>query len=469
MLRRLTVSIIILLGIVLAVPAIPVVNTVVTPLLGVSEASAQEQRQRKTLFDILFKRRKKKTKVEVKKPPASVRNKTSTSNAKKTVTRKTTQKTKTATRKTTGTNRNVAKVPEPAVVVAKNENAAKILVFGDFLAGGMARELEKRFAENPDIVIIESSDPSSGLVRDDVVNWPQKVPELLDEFKPIAVVSLVGMNDRQKMWSVDGKPEKLSPDWLSEYNTRIEAITSAISSRSIPLVWMGLPPVRSSSMNSDYLAFNELYRAKVELSTGASYLDIWNGFTNEDGKFVSAGPDINGQIVRLRGQKGINMTRAGRAKLAFFAEKELRRLGIIDNATNAAFAGLGTINLNGAQPSAPEYDPAETGRTTVISLGSPALDGGITLDGEKPDPDQKENDTSVSFKLVRKGQNLEPKVGRIDSSWGKPQELEIIKPEEADKDKKKTSSLLNPAAQNTNTQDTNKQVSVINTQPAVAN
>lgn len=430
MLRRLTLSIIFVVSLGIAIPAVPALNIALGPILGVEQAQAQQKKKRKTLFDVLFKRRNKKKKatVRVVKPPKKTR--AAAKNVKKTKKRK----------KTRAKKRSVAKVAKPAVITVKNENAAKILVVGDFLAGGMGRELEKLYASNENIVVINKTDPSSGLVRDDVINWPEYIPTLIEEYKPVVIVTLVGMNDRQKLWTVPGKPDKLSPEWLAEYNNRITKIASIGINQKIPLVWVGLPPVRSNKMNSDYLTFNEMYRTKIETIGGGEYVDIWDGFTNEEGKFVSAGPDINGQIVRLRGSKGINMTRAGRAKLAFFADKALQKIGIIGNAKNFEYASFGTINPNLAQPNIPQYDPVSTGRTIVIPLGSPALDGGIELEGESNSRDAKLGETSVSHSLVENGEAYVPRSGRIDAQWGKPKEIEIVKPQEV-KDIKKTSGL----------------------------
>jgi len=434
MLRRLSISMIVLLAIAVGAPTFPVLKTYLGPVIGIEQTQAQEKKKRKSLFEVLFKRRKKKkTNIKVVKPPKN------RATVRSTKTRKTQKRKK--TRRTAAR----AAAATPAVAAIKNENAAKILVVGDFLAGGMARELRKLYASNPNIVVINKTDPSSGLVRDDVIDWPKRIPELITELKPIAVVNLVGMNDRQKLWKYPGQPEKLSAKWLEEYNKRVTTITTATASNKVPLVWVGLPPVRSTRMNTDYLIFNEIYRTKIELTGGGEYVDIWDGFTNEEGKFVSAGPDINGQIVRLRGQKGINMTRAGRAKLAFFADKALRKIGVVGNEGNFEFASLGTINLNSAQPNAPQYDPVGTGRTNIIALGSPSLDGGSALEGgkeEKTSRDDEEKNTSVSYELVQQGRALLPKAGRIDAAWGVPV---IVKPEEKQekaedkKDENKTS------------------------------
>ena len=425
MLRRLTLSIMFFVCLGIIVPTVPVLTIALEPIIGVQQAQAQQKRKRKTLFDVLFKRRKKKNKIKVVKPSRNVG------------TTRSLKKKKRAQRASSGG----ASQVKPAVIAVKNENASKILVVGDFLAGGMGRELQKLYAANANVVVINKTDPSSGLVRDDVVNWPERIPELIEEFKPIAIVTLVGMNDRQKIWKFPGQPEKLSPEWLAEYNKRAEKIASVGISGKIPLVWVGLPPVRSNKMNADYLIFNEIYRTKVAAAGGGEYVDIWDGFTNEEGKFVSAGPDINGQIVRLRGSKGINMTRAGRAKLAFFADKALQKMGIIGNAEGFEYASFGTLNPSVAQPNIPQYDPATTGKTIVIPLGSPALDGGNVLEGEKDFLAAKDNEDSVSYNLVEKGEVYIPQSGRVDASWGKPKADEPTKKADDSKDAKEEKDL----------------------------
>lgn len=422
MARKLFIAVLMLLGLGIAMPDIRPVST----FLGVQEAQAQQvKKKRKTLFDVLFKKRKKKKATKKKVNRANLKKLPGVSGSKKKI-RKTASKT---TRKKKST-----RAVKPQVIKVKNENAASILVVGDFMASGLASGLERLYSDNPNIVIINKANAASGIVRDDVIDWPATIPTLIEEIKPIAIVHLSGMNDRQQMRVETGRVEKLSEEWLTEYNKRVETIAVMGQANNIPMVWVGIPPVRSGKMNSDYLAFNEIYRTKVE-AAGAVYVDVWDGFTNAEGKFVSAGPDINGQIVRLRGSKGITMVRAGKQKLAFFADKALKRIGILGEGNGVQFASLGTINLGNAQPQVPEYDPVGTGKTVVISLGSPISDGGNVLEGEKDFLKKNDGEKSVSFSLVEKGIGYEPKTGRIDSSWGKPTDIPEVKPVEVVKDK----------------------------------
>lgn len=412
-----------ILAVAVAVPEIPVVK----PLLGIEEAHAQ-QRKRKTLFDVLFKRRSsnrtKRTNTRNRRPAIGLPGVSlfQRRNARDQDRRSLREQRRTAPPAETAP-------AKPTVVVVKNENAGKILVVGDFMASALAKGLERQYADNSNVVVIDRGRANSGLVRDDVIDWPSVVPQLIAEEKPIAVLVLAGMNDRQQMRLASGRVAKLSDGWMKAYRDRITKIAVSGAQSSTPVLWVGLPPVKSGAMNADYLVFNEMYRNITE-TAGGVFIDVWDGFTNAEGKFVSAGPDINGQIVRLRTAKGINMTRAGQRKLGFFADKVLRKLGIISDGEEFNYAALGTINPGAAQPGVPEYDPAGSGKTVVISLASPSLDGGSILEGEADFLASEGSEASVSHDLVSNGRLLTPKPGRIDAGWGVPSAVSSEKTEE---------------------------------------
>jgi uncharacterized protein len=310
--------------------------------------------------------------------------------------------------------------PPPKASVEKNEEARKILVMGDFLADGLHSGLQQAYAENPDVVFVSRTSGLSGLVRDDVLDWPGKAAEFVTEVDPVAVIVLVGMNDRQEFRSLADRPAKLSEAWRKEYEARIEAVISSARDRQLPLIWIGLPPVRSNNMSSDYLVFNEMFRTRT-LAAGGSFVDVWDGFTNADGAYIAAGPDVKGQIVRLRNSDGINMTQAGKRKLAFYAEREIRKItGIGSDPETSALPGIDSAIM----ASRPDYDPAASGRTIVLSLDDPAADGSAMLEGAEGFLKDEEAKNSISFNLVTKGVAMAPHEGRIDYDWGLPAEVE---------------------------------------------
>lgn len=298
--------------------------------------------------------------------------------------------------------------------VEKLENAREILVVGDFMASGLADGLQEAFAESPGVVVKDRTNGSSGLVRDDYYDWPAEIGPILDEEKPAIAVVLVGSNDRQEM-KIGGATEPVRSDkWTEEYTRRVEAVAAAVKQRHIPLLWVGVPAFQSPSMSADILAFDGIFRSVVE-KAGGEFIDTWDGFVDENGKFVFTGSDINGQQVRLRGPDGINLTKAGKRKLAFYVEKSARR--ILGDAADIGVARLTDENLPDLLMLSPQV-PTEIVRTRPISLDDPELDGGAALLGgpNQPPVDPKAPRTL----LVRQGKVEPPPAGRADNFNWKP-------------------------------------------------
>ena len=67
---------------------------------------------------------------------------------------------------------------------------------------------------------------------------------------------------------------------------------------------VGLPPIRGARSSGDTAYLNELYRARAERA-GIKYVDVWDGFVDEAGKYSNYGPDYEGQVRRLRSSDGV--------------------------------------------------------------------------------------------------------------------------------------------------------------------
>ena len=278
--------------------------------------------------------------------------------------------------------RQAAPPAAPSVAaVEKSEDARKILVLGDFVAGGLGEGLEVAFAENAEVVIAARTNGSSGLVRDDYFDWPGSISGFLEEEQPDIVILMIGANDRQQM-VVDGRREEpRSEGWMNEYETRVRKLATAVREHEAHLVWVGMVPFRFRNMSSDMIAFNDLYRRVAE-EAGGEYVDVWGGFVDEDGNFTSHGPDMNGQPAQLRAEDGINITRAGKRKLAFFLEKPLNRL-LADGAP-PAIASFGPQLPTDLEIG--EQDLSRIERTLPVALGDAPLPGGGELLGARRSP-----------------------------------------------------------------------------------
>ena len=113
--------------------------------------------------------------------------------------------------------------------------------------------------------------------------------------------------------------------WDALYREKIDGMIGVLKAKGVPVLWVGLPPVRGTRATSDTAFLNTLYREAAGRA-GVSYVDVWDGFVDDAGRFLQQGPDFEGQIRKLRSSDGVYFTRAGALKLAHYAERELNRL-----------------------------------------------------------------------------------------------------------------------------------------------
>jgi hypothetical protein len=281
------------------------------------------------------------------------------------------------------------------------ENSFVVLVMGDSLAQMLANGLEEAFEEKPEIIVRHKEKESSGLVRDDFYDWPKSISEYLAGPEKIdAAVMMIGSNDRQAIHEGAETRETLSPRWRELYGARIDAIANAFKEKKIPLIWVGLPVTKAERFSADMAQFNEIYREHAARS-GAVYVDIWEAFADERNQYQAFGPDINGQIVKLRSADGVHFTEAGSRKLAHFVEGEIRRLF-----DARPLAGLPADGQEGAPPAPNDAQPQAAVAPTFVDPGAPTTTSAPVLP-ERPaiGPVQSLNSTAASpdGELARRG------------------------------------------------------------------
>ncbi len=125
-----------------------------------------------------------------------------------------------------------------------------------------------------------------------------------------------------------------SDKWTELYIKRIDDTIAALKAKNVPVFWVGLPPVRGTKSATDISFLNDLYRSRAE-KAGITYIDTWDGFVDESGRYVVSGPDFEGQIRRLRSSDGVHFTTAGARKLAHYVEREIQRT-LVTKATPVA-------------------------------------------------------------------------------------------------------------------------------------
>ena len=181
---------------------------------------------------------------------------------------------------------------------------------------------------------------------------------------------------------------------------------AVLKSKGVPVLWVGLPAVRGAKATADMLFLDSLYREAAG-KAGITYVDVWDGFVDEAGRFLQQGPDFEGQIRRLRSYDGVYFTKPGARKLAHYVEREITRLLAARSAPIALPTEPATPDAN-AQPGQPAPRPLAGPILPLVasSVGTDQLLGGPGSRPAAVDP--------LAARTLVKGEPLAPPAGRAD-------------------------------------------------------
>jgi hypothetical protein len=365
---------------------------------------------------------------------------------------------------------NFSKAPPPERRDNATAPERNVLVLGDGMADWLAYGLEDAYAEQPDMGVIRKHKTVSGLIRyqpkGEPADWAAAARGILATEKPDAIVVMLGLNDRVAMRepaadksdgkATDKKAEKkdarkpdgasdaaakpdakptdteaaddaadniiIAPEkstrtpnglyefreerWVELYTKKIEEMIGVLKAKGVPVLWVGLPAVRGAKATADVLFLNSLYRDAAG-KAGITYVDVWDGFVDEAGRFLQQGPDFEGQIRRLRSYDGVYFTRPGARKLAHYAEREITRLLAGRSAPIALPTEPATPDAN-ALPGQPAPRPLAGPILPLVasSVGTDQLLGGP---GSRPAAVD-----ALAARTLVKGEPLAPPAGRAD-------------------------------------------------------
>ncbi|RME94757.1 MAG: DUF459 domain-containing protein, partial [Alphaproteobacteria bacterium] len=200
----------------------------------------------------------------------------------------------------------------------------RLYVFGDSLGDGVWAGLYRAFKGDGNVDVIKKSRVSTGFVRKDYFDWNERVRAIAKTEKFHIAVVMVGANDMQPI-RVKRKVYKVgSEGWREIYGKRIDDFIKQLKKTHSAVYWVGLPIMRSEQHNASMQVMNEIFREKAFLN-GVKFIDTFNGFADQFGRYSAFGPDLSGQIRKLRAADGVHFTIKGYRKLAHFVEREIRR------------------------------------------------------------------------------------------------------------------------------------------------
>ncbi len=349
-----------------------------------------------------------------------------------------------------------------------NKPITSIVVMGGSMGDWLAYGLEDAFSDSSNVEIVRKTQPRSGLLRykyKSDLDWWHVAREELARQKANFVVMMLGVLDRQNIRESDVEQEVekeaaknaqgqqnaaavqkddkakeakekrgnaviefRSDEWAKVYTRRIDTTIAALKSRGVPVFWVGLPSIRGTRSTADAVYLNNLFRARAQRA-GIVYIDVWDGFVDDGGKYSSYGPDLEGQTRRLRSGDGVFFTKYGARKLAHYVEREIRRY-MTNRVTTLTFptGPFGPVPGGAKSTVRPVAGPVLP--LTTITTTSDVLLGGA---GMRP----ARTDATASRVLV-KGDAINAPPGRADDfSWPPDSEKygKTPEPPAADKDK----------------------------------
>jgi hypothetical protein len=210
--------------------------------------------------------------------------------------------------------------------------------------------------------------------------------------------------------SPNGLHEFREKRWVELYREKIDEMIGVLKSKGVPVLWVGLPVVRGPKATADTAFLDTLYRDAAG-KAGITYVDVWDGFVDEAGRFLQQGPDFEGQIRRLRSSDGVYFTKAGALKLAHYVEREINRL----LAARSAPIVLPTEPATPAASARPDQPAPRPLAGPIVPLMAPSVGADQLLGGPGSRPVTMD---AQAARVLITGEPLSAPAGRADDfAW----------------------------------------------------
>ncbi|QQO19703.1 DUF459 domain-containing protein [Bradyrhizobium diazoefficiens] len=198
--------------------------------------------------------------------------------------------------------------------------------------------------------------------------------------------------------------------WIELYGKKFEELANVLKAKGVPVLWVGLPAIRGQKGTADMLFLDSLYREGAA-KAGITYVDVWDGFVDEAGRFLHKGPDFEGQIRQLRSSDGVYFTKAGARKLAHYVEREITRLLAGRSGPIALPSEPGTPDTS-AEPGKPAPRPLAG---PIVPLVAASISTDQLLGGPGSRPAAVD---ALAARTMVKGEPLTAPAGRADDyAW----------------------------------------------------
>jgi len=198
----------------------------------------------------------------------------------------------------------------PTLRAVTTANPLRVYVAGDSFATWMGYDFADYATRDDVITSLLDFKISSGLARPDYFDWPTRLTQAMaGNPPPEAVVWFAGANDYVDMRTDAGSLTRGTPEWLAEYRKRAAAVMEIVGRGGGQMYWVGQPIMRDKARSNVAADINTVVQAEAASRPWVHYIDTWSLFTDTNGNYASFLPDASGELVRVRQEEGIHLTR----------------------------------------------------------------------------------------------------------------------------------------------------------------
>lgn len=199
-----------------------------------------------------------------------------------------------------------------------------IYVIGDSLGEGLWSGMRDILRDDRQFQLFRKIHYGTSFARATGTDWAARLEDILRNENVHVAVLYSGAAERQNIWAKGKKFKVGSEEWRDYVSKRVDRLIKRLKRDRIAVYWLGLPVMRAPKVNTQMQALNEIFRERAFLN-GVKFIDTWNAFADQFGRYSAFGPDLEGKVKRLRADDGIHFTFRGNKKLAHFVYKEVSK------------------------------------------------------------------------------------------------------------------------------------------------
>lgn len=187
----------------------------------------------------------------------------------------------------------------------------RVLILGDSMMRTPAHSIELEFSKREGVETRLFTSLGSGLARLDVMDWLERIRQLVPEFKPDTTVIWIGTNDLQPMRTPQGILRPEGPGWTVEYARRVGEAMDLLGSGGGRVYWLELPDMPKPELQQSTELINGIFREEAAKRDFVIFYETRRTLSRKPGTFSRYISQRNGMPLSVRDSDGVHLDRNG--------------------------------------------------------------------------------------------------------------------------------------------------------------